>query len=144
MERVTNGLLFSCSRGRITFKVMNMVNDPSVEVQPYDAQAQLLKVLTHPARLAILNILRDGEHCVCHMEAHLGYRQAYISQQLMVLREAGLIEDRREGWNVFYRVVEPRVFAILSAVEQIIPFDRDTAKEGHTVACPCPKCNAAV
>ncbi len=121
-----------------------MVNDPSVEVQPYDAQAQLLKVLTHPARLAILNILRDGEHCVCHMEAHLGYRQAYISQQLMVLREAGLIEDRREGWNVFYRVVEPRVFAILSAVEQIIPSDRETAIEGHAVACPCPKCNAAV
>ncbi len=121
-----------------------MVTDPSVEIQPYDAQAQLLKVLTHPARLAILNILRDGEHCVCHMEAHLGYRQASISQQLMVLREAGLIQDRRDGWNVFYRVVEPRVFAILSAVEQIIPSDRETAMEGHTVSCPCPKCNAAV
>ena len=47
------------------------------------------------------------------MEAHLGYRQAYISQQLMVLREAGLIQDRRDGWNVFYRVAEPRIFAVL-------------------------------
>ncbi len=125
-----------------------MVNDPSVETQPYDAQAQLLKVLTHPARLAILNILRDGEHCVCHMEAHLGYRQAYISQQLMVLREAGLIQDRRDGWNVFYRVVEPRIFEILSAVEQMIPSAREAAQEvgaeSHTVACPCPKCNAGV
>ncbi len=121
-----------------------MANDPSVEIQPYDAQAQLLKVLTHPARLAILNILRDGEHCVCHMEAHLGYRQAYISQQLMVLREAGLIQDRRDGWNVFYRVVEPRVFDILSAVEQIIPIDREAAAESHAVACPCPKCSASV
>ncbi len=125
-----------------------MVNDPSTEIQPYDAQAQLLKVLTHPARLAILNILRDGEHCVCHMEAHLGYRQAYISQQLMVLREAGIIQDRRDGWNVFYRVVEPRIFAILSAVEQIIPPEQEAAREAtaksHAVACPCPKCNAAV
>src|SRR5512142_2072079 len=102
-----------CACAIITFKVMNMVNDPSTEIQPYDAQVQLLKVLTHPARLAILNILRDGEHCVCHMEAHLGYRQAYISQQVAVLREAGLIRDRRDGWNVFYRVVEPRVFDIL-------------------------------
>ncbi len=119
-----------------------MVNDSSAEIQPYDAQAQLLKVLTHPARLAILNILRDGEHCVCHMEAHLGYRQAYISQQLMVLREAGIIQDRRDGWNVFYRVVEPRVFAILSAVEQMIPATQEAARV--EVACPCPKCNATV
>jgi DNA-binding transcriptional ArsR family regulator len=44
------------------------------------------------------------------MEAHLGYRQDYISQQLMVLREAGLIQDRRDGWNVFYRVSEPLYF----------------------------------
>src|SRR5512133_1433229 len=98
-----------------------MINPSPNETLPYDAQAQLLKVLTHPARLAILNILREGEHCVCHMEAHLGYRQAYISQQLMVLREAGLIQDRRDGWNVFYRVAEPRIFAVLSAVEQILP-----------------------
>ncbi len=119
-----------------------MVNDPSTEVQPYDSQAQLLKVLTHPARLAILNILRDGEHCVCHMEAHLGYRQAYISQQLMVLREAGLIQDRRDGWNVFYRVVEPRIFANLSAVEQITPKEGDADQNRLTVTCPCPKCSA--
>jgi DNA-binding transcriptional ArsR family regulator len=120
---------------------MNIVNHTSLETQAYEAQAQLLKVLTHPARLAILNILRDGEHCVCHMEAHLGYRQAYISQQLMVLREAGLIQDRRDGWNVFYRVAEPRIFTILSAVEQIIPPGSKPDLNLTPVACPCPKCN---
>ena len=119
-----------------------MINDPAIEVQPYEAQAQMLKVLTHPARLAILNILRDGEHCVCHMEAHLGLRQAYISQQLMVLREAGLIQDRRDGWNVFYRVAEPRIFAVLSAVEQIIPTGNSSSGERPGVVCPCPKCSA--
>jgi DNA-binding transcriptional ArsR family regulator len=118
-----------------------MINDPSVEIQPYEAQAQMLKVLTHPARLAILNILRDGEHCVCHMEAHLGLRQAYISQQLMVLREAGLIQDRRDGWNVYYRVSEPRIFAILAAVEQIIAPENANSTPRPAVACPCPKCN---
>ena len=101
----------------------------------------MLKVLTHPARLAILNILRDGEHCVCHMEAHLGLRQAYLSQQLMVLREAGLIQDRREGWNVFYRVVEPRIFTVLSAVEQMIAPDKADFPHRAAVVCPCPKCN---
>jgi DNA-binding transcriptional ArsR family regulator len=122
---------------------MNIVNDSPTEAQPYEAQAQLLKVLTHPARLAILNILREGEHCVCHMEAHLGFRQAYISQQLMVLREAGLIQDRRDGWNVFYRVSEPRIFAVMSAVEQMIALEPKPAAERTPVACPCPKCSAA-
>ena len=119
-----------------------MVNDPLIETQIYEAQAQLLKVLTHPARLAILKILQHGEHCVCHMETHLGFRQAYISQQLMVLREAGLIQDRRDGWNVFYRVAEPRVFAILAAVEQIIPTETELASNRPAVACSCPKCSA--
>jgi DNA-binding transcriptional ArsR family regulator len=120
-----------------------MINDLSIGLQPYEAQAQLLKVLTHPARLAILNILRDGEHCVCHMEAHLGYRQAYISQQLMLLREAGLIQDRRDGWNVFYRVAEPRIFAVLTAVEQIIPPENAGAPHRPAVVCPCPQCSAS-
>ena len=89
------------------------------EIQPYDLQVQIFKVLTHPARLAILEILRDGEHCVCHMEAYLGFRQAYISQQLSVLREAGLIQDRRDGWNIFYRVADERIYDVLNAVRRI-------------------------
>ena len=125
-------------RDIIIFKVLNMINDPSIEIQPYEAQAQMLKVLTHPARLAILNILRDGEHCVCHMEAHLGLRQAYISQQLMVLREAGLIQDRRDGWNVFYRVTEPRIFAVLSAVEQIIAPENANSQSASSRCLPLP------
>jgi ArsR family transcriptional regulator len=120
-----------------------MINETSIETQPYEDQAQLLKVLTHPARLAILNILRDGEHCVCHMEAHLGYRQSYISQQLMVLREAGLIQDRRDGWNVFYHVAEPRIFAVLTAVEEITGIKAGPAIAGRVVSCSCPKCSAA-
>lgn len=120
-----------------------MVDDLSIETQPYESQAQLLKVLTHPARLAILNLLRDGENCVCHMEAHLGYRQAYISQQLMVLREAGLIQDRRDGWNVFYHVSEPRIFAVLAAVEQMVGPAPNQAACHSGAACPCPKCNPA-
>ena len=119
-----------------------MNNISSVDTKPYEAQAQLLKVLTHPARLAILNILRDGEHCVCHMEAHLGFRQAYISQQLMVLREAGLIQDRRDGWNVFYRVIEPRIFEVLKAVDGMLDVDPSTPRNRAAVSCNCPKCSA--
>lgn len=120
---------------------MNMINEPLSETKLFEAQAQLLKVLTHPARLAILNILRDGEHCVCHMEAYLGYRQAYISQQLMVLRDAGLVQDRRDGWNIFYHVVDPRIFAVLSAVEIMLPAGETAGAKRHVVSCSCPKCS---
>jgi ArsR family transcriptional regulator len=118
-----------------------MTDQPIQNDQPYEAQAQLLKVLTHPARLAILNILRDGEHCVCHMEAYLGFRQAYISQQLMVLREAGLIQDRRDGWNVFYRVADPRVFAVLDAMEQMVAPSTEAVQVLPKGVCSCPQCS---
>ena len=49
------------------------------------------------------------------MEAYLGSRQAYISQQLAVLHEVGLILDRRDGWNI-YRVINPQIYAVLDAV----------------------------
>jgi ArsR family transcriptional regulator len=118
-----------------------MITTPETRIQLYETQAQLLKVLTHPARLAILGILRDGEHCVCHMEAFLGFRQSYISQQLAVLREAGLIQDRRDGWNVYYRVVNADIYLIMDAVEKMTG---EAALPAHVegVHCPCPHCSS--
>lgn len=77
--------------------------------------SNLLRLIAHPARLEILNLMRGSEICVCQMEARLGYRQAYISQHLMALREAGLVADRRQGWKVFYRALQPGLFALLDA-----------------------------
>src|SRR5512142_3072310 len=78
--------------------------------------AEFLKAISHPTRLAVLEILREGEQCVCHMEAMLGLRQSRISQQLMVLREAGLVDVRRDGLNMYYRVLNPAVFGLLDAL----------------------------
>jgi len=103
-------------------------------------QAQLFKVLSHPSRVAILNILRDGEHCVCHIEAYLGYRQAYISQQLAILREAGLIQDRRDGWNIYYRVVQPQIFNLFDAAAAIYGYENSTIAPSTHSKCPCPHC----
>ncbi|MEO6063461.1 MAG: metalloregulator ArsR/SmtB family transcription factor [Thermoflexales bacterium] len=80
----------------------------------------LLRRIAHPARLEILNLMRGGEICVCQMEARLGYRQAYISQHLMALREAGLVADRRQGWKVFYRPLRPGLFALLDLAAETL------------------------
>lgn len=119
----------------------NMIEKTNYQIQPFEAQAQIFKVLTHPARIAILELLRDGEHCVCHMEARLGFRQAYISQQLAVLREAGLIQDRRDGWNIYYRVLDARIYEVLDMVQKITGIDiPDINQVGFQ--CTCPRCVA--
>ena len=109
----------------------------------YDDQVQIYKLLSHPARLAILETLREGEECVCHMEANLGYRQAYLSQQLAILRQAGIIQDRRDGWNIFYRVVRPEIFPVLDAVSEIAgnAFQQHAGRVANP-QCPCPKCSS--
>lgn len=94
----------------------------------------------HPARLEILEVLRTGEECVCHMEAVLGYRQAYISQHLTVLREAGLVEDRRDGWNIYYRVTKPDIYRVLDAVNEMSGIAVSAAPRRTAAACPCPRC----
>ncbi len=88
-------------------------------MQEYEDEIKLYKALMHPARLAILYLLREGEACVCEMEATFGFRQAYISQQLMVLRNAGLVANRSEGTNNYYRVIRPEIFKIMDALRQM-------------------------
>jgi len=118
-----------------------MIASQETETLPYDLQVQIFKVLTHPTRLAILDLLRDGEHCVCHMEAYLGLKQASISQQLSVLREAGLVQDRRDGWNIFYRVADERIYVLLDAVRQITG-QNELEMNPPAGVCKCPKCSA--
>lgn len=118
-------------------------------MKAYPTQTEYFKVLMHPTRLAILDVLRDGEECVCHMEALFGLRQAHISQHLMVLRDAGLVADRRDGWNVFYRVIKPEIYQVIDAMNAfcgvtIADIQASTASMADQKACPCPKCNAGV
>jgi len=111
-----------------------------------------MKALAHPVRLQILEVLRrDGECCVCHLENILGQRQAYISQQLSRLREAGLVVDRREGLNVFYSLVDESIIRLLEVTRQSV---MDLASLNgvklsfrqleHDESCPCtcPNCVA--
>ena len=105
-------------------------------VARYTEATVRFKALAHPVRLQILDMLRSGEVCVCHMETALGKRQAYISQQLMVLRDAGLVESRKDGLSVFYRLIDDVVLDLLEAalgpVEDNAPDILET--------CPCPHC----
>lgn len=102
--------------------------------------SKLFKALASPARLRILMVIGEDEACVCHLEAVLGYRQAYISQQLMALRQAGLLETRRDGRFVFYRLSKPELITIIQGAADLVDakFDQLTTMS----SCCCPSCVA--
>jgi ArsR family transcriptional regulator len=67
--------------------------------------AELFHALSDETRLAIVELLRGGERCVCELQDELGAAQSRLSFHLRVLKEAGVLEDRREGRWAYYRIV---------------------------------------
>jgi len=114
----------------------------------YEKQANLMKALSHPVRLHILDLLAQGEACVCHLTAALRQRQPYISQQLMILREAGLVLDRKEGTVVYYRLADGHLTEIIASTRELLS---GIGIHAHFPAlpaeviedCPCPRCGSA-
>jgi DNA-binding transcriptional ArsR family regulator len=89
-------------------------------INSLEAISELLQIISAPARLEILLLIGAGEACVCHIETRLGYRQAYISQHLMALRQAGLLEARREGKFVFYHLLKPEIMPLIQRASDIV------------------------
>jgi ArsR family transcriptional regulator len=85
-----------------------------------ESQARILKALAHPTRLQILEILKDGEKCVCELLPALGLEQSNVSQHLAILREHGLIDHRKEGLRVIYWIKDERVFEIIDIISKIL------------------------
>ena len=107
-----------------------------------------LQAISPAPRAAILVAIGRGEACVCHLEAALGWRQAYISQHLMALRQAGVLSDRREGRYVYYRLTNIGYLDLLIAAGVLggVPAEA-IHKLIHTdayPACPCPHCTPAL
>lgn len=78
-----------------------------------------LKTISHPSRLAILLAIGEGETCVCHLERMLGWSQSHISQQLMILRKAGVVSARRENRFVHYKLADPVLLELIQQAAQL-------------------------
>jgi ArsR family transcriptional regulator len=83
-------------------------------------EAEILKAVGHPARIAILEILRRGEECVCRIRPRLETTQPNTSKHLAVLKRAGIIDSRQEGTMTFYWVVDTRVYEILELAAEMV------------------------
>jgi DNA-binding transcriptional ArsR family regulator len=86
----------------------------------YQAKADLLRVLGHPARIRVLELLADRDYAAGELLAEIPIEAGSLSQQLAVLRRAGLVGQRRERAGVVYNLVAPEVREVLTAARALL------------------------
>ena len=86
----------------------------------YRMKADFFKTLGHPARIRVLELLSEREHAVSEMVPEIGIEPANLSQQLSVLRRAGLVVARRDGLSVTYALTSPRIAELLATTRAIL------------------------
>jgi DNA-binding transcriptional ArsR family regulator len=86
----------------------------------YQLKAEFFKTLGHPARIRVLELLSLREHAVAEMVPQVGVEPANLSQQLAVLRRAGLVTTRKEGATVYYSPASSHVAELLVAARRIL------------------------
>ena len=91
-----------------------------VDERIYRLHAEVCKAIAHPARLKVLDVLRDGEECVCRLAPKVGVTESNLSQLLGVLRRAGIVEARRDGHIINYRVRDERIFEVIDRMREIL------------------------
>jgi ArsR family transcriptional regulator len=86
----------------------------------YQAKADFFKTLGHPARIRILELLSQREHAVGELLPEVRVEPTSLSQQLAVLRRAGLVASRKEGSMVYYTLTSPHVAELLAVARRIL------------------------
>ena len=92
--------------------------EPSVPLSV--VKAELFKALAHPARVRVLELLSDGERSVGDMQPFVGIELSHLSQQLGILRKAGVVTARKAGSTVIYAVRDPLVVELLAVAKRLL------------------------
>ncbi|MDD3732852.1 MAG: metalloregulator ArsR/SmtB family transcription factor [candidate division Zixibacteria bacterium] len=92
----------------------------------YEARAKIFKAMAHPSRLIIVDELSHGEKCVCELTALIGADVSTVSKHLALLKNAGIVNDRKHGNQVFYTLRVLCVLNFFNCVETVL---KTTAKE---------------
>ena len=125
---------------------MNIKKKSILEVS--EPIADSLSAISSPQRIAILLTIGNGEVCVCHLEAVLGWRQAYISQHLMALRQADILESNRKGKFIYYTLKNKSLLTVILNVANLIELPSETISsvinQQSYPSCDCPQCVDAI
>ena len=85
-----------------------------------EIKADLFRALAHPARIRALEVLAEGERCVGDLQPLVGIESSHLSQQLAVLRKAGLVTTRRDGASVIYAIRDRELVDLLAVAKRIL------------------------
>ena len=94
----------------------------------FEKQAEIAKAVAHPLRIAIIDFLKDGEQCVCDIAKYVGSERSNVSRHLSVMVKAGVLEYRKEGLKVIYRLKCVCILDFFSCVTGVL---RQQAKENE-------------
>jgi DNA-binding transcriptional ArsR family regulator len=98
---------------------MNRKNLPD-QWRRFELQAEVMQALAHPIRLAIVDLLRPGEVCVCDIAAAIGAERSNVSRHLAVMSKGGVVRTRKEGLKVFYSLRTPCVLDFLACATRTL------------------------
>ena len=86
----------------------------------YERQAEVVGALAHPVRIAIADLLKEGEQCVCEIAAHVGAERSNVSRHLSVMLKAGVVRTRKDGVMVFYELRTPCILNFLACASDVL------------------------
>jgi ArsR family transcriptional regulator len=81
--------------------------------------AEVLKAIAQPTRLKIIQLLRDGEHCVCEIFPAIGHEQSNTSRHLQMMLKSGILQQRKDGLKIYYSLRHPEVLEMVRLAELI-------------------------
>jgi len=86
----------------------------------FEKQAEIAKAIAHPLRIAIIDFLRHGEQCVCDIAEHVGSERSNVSRHLSLMVIAGVLEHRKEGLKVIYKLKCPCILDFFSCMRRVL------------------------
>ena len=86
----------------------------------YQVHAEICKVFSNPTRLEILNLLRDGEMSVTELIKISKLSQANVSQHLSIMKSKGIVNSKRNGKNIYYRLSNPKIVKAFDIIREIL------------------------
>jgi len=99
--------------------------EESMEERILELKAEVLKVLAQPTRLKILELLRNGERCICEIVPAIHGEQSNISHHISLMQKSHLVTTRKDGVKVMVKVKDPRIFKILDSIGTILKNQMD-------------------
>ncbi len=85
-----------------------------------ELKAEVLKALAQPTRLKILELLRNGERCICEIVPAINGEQSNISRHISLMQKSHLVTTRKDGVKVMVKVRDPKIFEILDSVSLLL------------------------